>query len=159
MRIWSFREEDTMKVRDVMTAPVDSVQWSDPIGNVAQTMADLDLGALPVLDGSKLVGMVTDRDIAVRAVAAGIHVEKPVQFVMTDDVESCSPETEIEDALAIMSKEQVRRLPVCNEYKELVGLVALADLAHRDPNKVEVAEALSGISEPGGHHCQPPVSD
>lgn len=146
-----------MKVQDIMTSSVSSVQPTDSIGNAAQAMADYDVGALPVLDGQKLVGIVTDRDIAVRAVAAGIDAERPVRLVMTEEVTTCSGDTDVEDALELMSNEQVRRLPVCNEENEVVGIVALADAAHRDPDKREVAEALAEISEPSGLHCQPPV--
>lgn len=146
-----------MKVQDIMSRSVNSIQSSAPIGNAAQAMADYDVGALPVLDGQKLVGIVTDRDIAVRGVAAGIDSEEPVRMVMTGDVRTCSPDADIEEALETMSNEQVRRLPVCNEHNDLVGIIALADAAHRDPDKQEVTEALSGISEPGGVHCQPPA--
>lgn len=146
-----------MKVQDIMTSSVSSVQPTDSIGNAAQAMADYDVGALPVLDGQKLVGIVTDRDIAIRAVASGIDAEKPVRLVMTEEVATCSAETDVEDALELMSNEQVRRLPVCNGDNEVVGIVALADAAHRDPDKREVAEALAEISEPSGLHCQPPV--
>lgn len=146
-----------MKVQDIMTSSVSSVQPTDSIGNAAQAMADYDVGALPVLDGHKLVGIVTDRDIAIRAVAAGIDAEKPVRLVMTEEVTTCSADTDVADALELMSNEQVRRLPVCNEKHEVVGIVALADAAHRDPDKREVAQALAEIAEPSGLHCQPPV--
>lgn len=146
-----------MKVEDIMTAPVCTVQGTEPIKSAAQAMADFDVGALPVLDGDRLVGIVTDRDIAVRAIAGGIAVERPVRLIMTEEVETCPGDLDVEDALAVMSYEQIRRLPVCDEDQKIIGMIALADLAHRDPDKWEVAEALSGICEANGLHCQPPV--
>ena len=146
-----------MKVRDIMTPSVSSVQFTDSIANVAQAMADFDVGALPVLEGRKLVGIVTDRDVAVRAVAAGINVERPITSIMSDPVITCGPDAEIEDALETMSDEQIRRLPVCDGDGDVVGIVALADAARRDPDKAEVTEALEEICEPSGLHCQPAV--
>ena len=134
-----------MEVQDVMTSSVSSVRPTDSIGNAAQAIADYDVAVLPVLDGQKLVGIVTDRDIAVRAavraVATGIDAERPIRLVMTEEVMTCSADTGVEDALELMSYEQVRRLPGCNADRKIVGIVALADAAHRDPDKREVAEA------------------
>ena len=146
-----------MKVRDIMTLEVNSVQSTESIGNAAQAMADYDVGALPVLEGSNLVGIVTDRDIAVRAVAGGIDSESPVRLVMTDYVTTCSAETEVEDALSLMGTKQIRRLPVCDEDGQLVGILTLADAANRDPDKCEVGEALDDICDQGGMHCQEPA--
>jgi CBS-domain-containing membrane protein len=143
-----------MKVRDIMTASVDSIESTDTIAHAAQRMAADDVGALPILSDGKPVGIVTDRDIAVRGVAAGISPEDPIRRVMSEDVATCSPDDDIGSVLALMSREQIRRMPVCNDREEVVGIVALADLAARDPNKKEVAEALEDICEPSGLHCQ-----
>lgn len=145
-----------MRIGDIMTATVDSIQSSDSIADAARRMADDDIGALPILNDGKLVGIVTDRDIAVRGVAAGISANESVSRVMSEDVATCSPDDDIPSVLALMSREQVRRMPVCNEHKEMIGIVALADMAERDPEK-EVAEALADICEPNGQHCQAPV--
>lgn len=150
-------QEDAVKVQDIMTSPASSIQAKEPIGDAAQAMADYDVGALPVLDGQKLVGIVTDRDIAVRAVAGGIGADRPVRLIMTDDVATCSAETEVSDVLGLMATEQIRRVPVCSDKGELIGIVALADAANSDPDKCEVGEALDDICDPSGLHCQPPL--
>jgi CBS domain-containing protein len=140
-----------------MTVSVGSIDAAATIAEAARQMGDNDVGALPVMENYHLVGIVTDRDIAVRAVGAGIKPNEPVRRVMSDNVITCSPETDLEDALEIMGREQVRRLPVCNDRKELIGIVALADAAQRDPDKREVSEALEEICEPSGLHCQAPA--
>jgi CBS-domain-containing membrane protein len=146
-----------MKIRNIMTSKVTSTGPDDSIAHAARLMADEDVGVLPVVDGGKVVGIVTDRDIAVRGVAEGTPVQALVGRIMSRDVITCSPEDELEDVLEIMSNEQVRRLPVCESEGKLVGIFALADAAHKDPDKSEVAEALNDICEPAGVHSQSPV--
>jgi CBS-domain-containing membrane protein len=143
-----------MKVRDIMTASVDSIESADTIAYAARRMAEDDVGVLPVLSFGELVGIVTDRDIVVRGLAAGVHPDNSVSRIMTENVASCAPDDDIESVLALMSREQIRRMPVCNDRNELVGIVALADLAERDPDKKEVTETLADICEPSGMHCQ-----
>lgn len=143
-----------MKVRDIMTASVDSIESADTIAYAARRMAEDDVGVLPVLSSGELVGIVTDRDIVVRGLAAGVHPDNSVSRIMTENVASCAPDDDIESVLALMSREQIRRMPVCNDRNELVGIVALADLAERDPDKKEVIETLADICEPSGMHCQ-----
>lgn len=145
-----------MKIAEIMTSTVTAVGSCERISDAARLMADEDVGALPVLDGAKVIGMVTDRDIAVRAVAEGLPAEALVRRIMSKDVISCSPDDDLEDVLEIMSNEQVRRLPVC-ESGRLVGIAAIADIARRDPDKFEVGEALDEICEPAGVHSQSPV--
>jgi CBS domain-containing protein len=146
-----------MKVRDIMTASVDSIDAAETIAYAARRMAEDDIGCLPVVRDGKLAGIVTDRDIAVRAVAAGIDPDTPIERIMSDHVAACSPADDIETVLETMSREQVRRMPVCNERNEVIGIVALADMAEKDPDKKEVAEALADICEPSGAHCQAPL--
>ena len=146
-----------MKVKDIMTASVDSIELTDTIADAARQMAEHDVGALPILSDGKLVGIVTDRDIAVRGVAAGITASASIRRVMSENVATCSPDDDIETVLALMSREQIRRMPVCNRDEKIVGILALADLAEHDPDKKEVTEALSDICEPSGMHCQAPV--
>jgi CBS domain-containing protein len=146
-----------MKIQDIMTSSIHSIGPTESIADAARSMAEHDIGALPVVEGRKVIGIVTDRDIAVRSVAGAISSNADVRRIMTDSVETCSPDAEVEDALELMSKEQIRRLPVCKADGELVGMVTLADAAERDPNKKEVGEALADICEPSGPHCQPPV--
>ena len=146
-----------MRVQDVMTQAVESIQSRASIRKAARIMGDADIGALPVLSDEKLVGIVTDRDIAVRAVAAGLSNDGPVDDVMSEDVTTCSPNDDLEDVLHIMSAQQVRRLPVCNERGRLVGMIGLGDAARQDPNKREIGEALGDICEPSRLHCQVPA--
>jgi len=146
-----------MKIRDIMSSRVTWAKADDSIGYAARLMAEQDVGALPIVDGGRVTGMVTDRDIAVRGVAGMIPAEAPVRQIMTEDVTTCSPDDNLESALELMSNEQVRRLPVCDPDGKLVGIVALADAAHRDPDKAEVGEALDEICEPAGVHSQSPI--
>ena len=143
-----------MKVRDIMTSSVDSIGSTESIARAALLMAQKDVGALPVVDSGKLAGIVTDRDIAVRGVAAGVADSSPVGEIMTRKVAFCSKDDEIDGVLKAMSNEQVRRMPVCGDGNSVVGMVSLADAARRDPDRTEVAGALSEICEPSGLHCQ-----
>jgi CBS domain-containing protein len=139
-----------------MSATVDSIESADSISYAAQRMAEDDMGALLVLSEGRLAGIVTDRDIAVRGIATGIPAHAPVRRIMTEDVATCSPDDDIETVLALMAREQIRRMPVCNG-EDVVGIVTLADLAKLDPDKKEVTETLADICEPSGLHSQPPV--
>lgn len=146
-----------MKVGDIMTASVDSIEAADTIAYAARRMAEDDVGVLPIFSCGELVGIITDRDIAVRGVAAGIRSDAPIHRIMSDQVATCSPDDEIETALLLMGREQIRRMPVRDERNRVVGIVTLADLAKHDPRKTEVTEALADISEPSGMHCQVPM--
>jgi CBS domain-containing protein len=116
-------------------------------------MAECDCGVVPVGDGDRLVGIVTDRDIAVRAVAAGKSPDTPVREVMSQRVLYCYEEEDIDDVASNMADIKVRRLPVLNEKKRMIGIVSLGDIAMADgPQSSGVA--LCGISEPGGDHSQ-----
>lgn len=143
-----------MHVKDIMSATVHSVQVTESIARAAQSMADNDVGFLPVLDGRKIVGVVTDRDIAVRGVGAGVRTAEPIELIMTKNASTCSQDCDIEEALQIMASEQVRRLPVCGGQNDLIGVVALADAAERNIDKREVAETLKEICEPTEIHNQ-----
>ena len=114
-------------------------------------MANIDAGALPVGENDRLVGMITDRDIATRATALGKGPETPIRDVMTTDVRYCFDDEDVARVAQTMAEEQVRRLPVLNRDKRLVGIVSLADLAVGDSDG-EAKVALSGISQPGGKH-------
>lgn len=142
-----------MRVSDIMTGSVDSIRSTDTIAHAARRMAELDVGVLPILGDGKLVGIVTDRDIAVRAVAADLAPDVPVPRIMSDRVATCRLDDDLGSVLALMSREQIRRMPVCADDRDVIGIVALADLAAHAP-KEDVAETLSDICEPGGLHCQ-----
>ncbi|HEV2595176.1 MAG TPA: CBS domain-containing protein [Sphingomicrobium sp.] len=113
-----------MKVREIMVPTVDSIDAGDTIASAAARMAEDDIGAFPVLSAGKLVGILTDRDIAVRAVAALIPVDAPVRRVMTGSVATCSAEDDVESVLALMSREQVRaeRAPLPGSDVRLIML-------------------------------------
>ena len=134
------------QIREIMTRGVSVIQFDDTLQTAAQRMHDLNIGALPVCDGAALVGMVTDRDIAVRGVAKGmIPQESLVSDVMTDEVRWCNEGDSVEEVLAQMGDEQVRRLAVFDADRKIVGIVALADLATRQ--SAPTNETLREISE------------
>jgi CBS domain-containing protein len=114
-------------------------------------MADLDCGCLPVAENDRLVGMITDRDIAIRAVAAGKSLKTPIRDIMTSDVKYCFEETDVAEVARNMAEIKVRRLPVLDQNKRLVGILSLGDIALTD-GAGSAATALSAISEPGGAH-------
>ena len=134
-----------MKVREVMTSDVQVARPTDTIQNVAQQMAQLDVGSMPVCDGRRIQGMVTDRDITVRAVAQGLQADTPVTQVMTGNLEYVMADDDLDQAHDKMSAAHVRRLPVVDQNQELVGIVAMADLARQDSDK-EVGATVEEIS-------------
>jgi CBS domain-containing protein len=142
-----------MKVKDAMTRNVRIADPDQTIQDVARIMSELDSGVLPVGENDRLVGMITDRDIAVRAVAEGRGPETAVREVMTPDVRYCFEDEDTEHVARNMADQQVRRLPVVNRDKRLVGIVSLGDLAISEGPR-PAGEALSGISRPGGGHSQ-----
>ncbi len=134
-------------IQQIMTRGVELIQRDDTIQHAAQRMRALDVGSLPVADGKALAGMVTDRDITVRGVASGmIPQEALVSDVMTEEVRWCQETDTVEQVLAQMGDAQVRRLAVLNEAREVVGIVALGDLATRQSGDTD--EALREISSP-----------
>jgi CBS domain-containing protein len=143
-----------MKVSEAMTRDVRMVRPQQTIADAAKMMADLDVGALPVQDGDRLVGMVTDRDIAVRAVARSRGPETPISEVMSGEVKYCFEDQSIDEVTRNMADIRVRRLPVVNRDKRLVGILSLGDIATEDGAQDEAGEALGGISRPGGQHSQ-----
>lgn len=136
-----------MKVSEAMTRDVRIANPDQSIREAAQMMVDLDAGALPVGAEDRLIGMITDRDIAIRGVAKGRTPDTPVRDVMTADVKYCFEDEEVENVARNMADIQVRRLPVVNREKRLVGIIAIADLAANEDLEV-VGAAVSGISEP-----------
>ena len=143
-----------MKVKDCMSSDVKTVSPDQPIREAAQFMLRQDAGAMPVGEGDRLVGMVTDRDIAVRAVAQGRGPDTPVSEVMSADLVFAYDDEEVEDVAIKMSDRQVRRLPVLSrEGEQLVGIVSLADIS-RSENSEAAGLALGGVTDPGGEHNQ-----
>lgn len=142
-----------MQVRQAMSTDVKIASPNQSIQAAAAIMAEIDAGVLPVGENDRLVGVITDRDIAVRAVAAGKDPDTPVHEVMSKEVLYCFDEDEIDEVAQNMADNKLRRLPVLDANKRLVGIVSLGDIALAD-GPSEAGEALIGISEPGGSHSQ-----
>ena len=143
-----------MNVSDCMTRDVSVVSPNDTIQQAAKIMGQIDAGILPVAENDRLVGMITDRDIAIRAVAEGKDpAQCRVRDVMTSEVRYVFEDDSIEDAADNMSELQVRRLPVISREKRLVGILSLADMAREDEPR-QAGEALQGIARKGGQHNQ-----
>jgi len=143
-----------MKVTEFMSQDVETVSPDRPIREAAQFMLRADAGAMPVSEGDRLIGMVTDRDIAVRAVAEGLGPDTPVRDVMTSDLVYCFDDEEVEAVAMKMSDAQVRRMPVLSRDGEsLVGIVSLGDISRSDQSEA-ASVALDGITDPGGEHNQ-----
>jgi CBS domain-containing protein len=141
-----------MKVRDLMTRELETVAPQATLREAAQIMARLDVGVLPTVDGGKLVGIITDRDIAVRAVALGKDpAVTTVRDAMSPGVKYIFDDDGVDDAAEVMADLQVRRLPVVDRENRVVGIISLADIA-RERRPSQAGEALQGISRPGGQH-------
>jgi len=136
-----------------MTRDVCIVRPDDTVEEAARMMAAIDVGLLPVGEGDRLIGMVTDRDIAIRAIGEGEGPATKVEQVMTRDVKYCYEDEEIVDVARNMAEQQVRRLPILNRDKRLVGILSLADIAQFETDIREVGSAYRGIAQPGGSHC------
>ena len=143
-----------MKVLDVMSRFVHTIESSAAIGDAAHIMALFDVGILPVVDDGELVGVVTDRDLAVRGMAEGLHPGSSVKRVMSADVETCGEQDTFEEVLKRMGQEQVRRMPVCSRQGDLVGIVSLADLSRREHYRDDVTATLRNICRTAGYHSQ-----
>ena len=141
-----------MNVSEVMTRDVQVATPEQSIRDAAELMSRIDAGTVPVGKDNRLVGMLTDRDIAVRAVAKGLGPDTPVRDIMSADVKYCFDDESVEDVARNMADIQVRRLPVVNRDKRLVGILSLGDLAVR--SNLSTDEALRGVSTPGGEHSQ-----
>jgi CBS domain-containing protein len=138
-----------VQVKEIMTSEVELIHPETPIAEAAEIMKGYDVGALPVCDGDKLVGMLTDRDIIVRATADGFHPET-VQTgeVMTSNVVYAFEDQDVSEASKIMEEKQIRRLPILNRDRRLVGVLSLGDIALATENKELAGEALKEVSEP-----------
>ncbi|MCK1477000.1 CBS domain-containing protein [Bradyrhizobium sp. 197] len=141
-----------MLVRDAMTRDAKVAKPQDTVQAAAELMSELDVGLLPVGTGDRLVGMITDRDIAIRAIGKGRGPDTPVAEAMTSDVKYCFEDEDVEAACQSMGDLQVRRLPVLNRDKRLVGIVSLGDVARSED--ASAGAALAQISQPSGEHTQ-----
>ena len=142
-----------MRVSDAMTRDVRVATPGQSIRDVAQMMAEIDAGALPVGENDRLIGMITDRDITLRAVALGKGPETPVREVMSVEVMYCFEDEDLVHVAKNMGDIQVRRLPVVSRDKRLVGIVSLGDVSQRE-GLATTGEATASVSKRGGHHRQ-----
>ncbi len=142
-----------MKISEIMTTDVKQVCATDSAEQAASFMLSADTGSIPVTDGDKLIGMITDRDIAVRGVAKGYGPDTKVSELMTSDVISANIDDDVEQVATMMSNAQVRRLPVVDSDSCLRGMVSLGDLS-REATTTIASEALEGVSQPGSQHSQ-----
>lgn len=135
-------------IRDIMTRDVEACTLLDNVFEVAVKMKDLDVGAIPIVDGDKLVGMITDRDIVIRGVAEKHPPSSKVKTVMSDHLVTATPDMSTQEATKLMAQHKIRRLPVV-EGDKLIGIVALGDFAINEMTDEQAQHALSEISEPG----------
>lgn len=142
-----------MKVSEVMTREVQTVQPDQPVQEAANFMLSADAGSIPVTEGERLIGMITDRDIAVRGIAKGFGPDTLVRELMTGELITARVDDDVADVASKMSETQVRRLPVVDSDERLCGIVSLADLS-REASDGSAERALEGVSKPGGQHQQ-----
>ncbi len=139
-----------MKVRDVMHPGVHWVEPGTPVSEIAKLMRDQDIGCVPVGENDRLVGMVTDRDIVCRGIAEGRDCSTMTAGnVMSGGIIYCRDTEELDDAVRIMEKHEIRRLPVINEDKRMVGILSLGDVSHTAPRQLS-GEVLQSVSS---HHA------
>jgi CBS domain-containing protein len=144
-----------MQLKEVMTRQVEVIRPETPIQEAAKKMQALDVGILPVCDGDRLVGMVTDRDITLRATAEGRDdTHTTASEVMTPKVEYCFEDEDVEEAARHMSQRQIRRLVVLNRQKRLVGIVSLGDLATDTQDTALAGNVLERVSQPAQPRIQ-----
>ena len=142
-----------MKISEVMTSGVETVSADQTAREAASFMLRADAGSIPVCEGDKVIGMITDRDIAVRGVAEGRGPDTPVRDLMSDGIICAHEDDNVDEVAKRMSDEQIRRLPVLDSDQRLVGIVSLGDLARGTPGET-AHEALEGVSAQGGQHQQ-----
>jgi CBS domain-containing protein len=142
-----------MKVSECMTSQVETVRADQTVQEAAKFMLQADAGSIPVTDGDRLIGMITDRDIAVRGIARGNGPDTLVRELMTDDLIVARTDEDIEEVARKMSAAQVRRLPVIDNDERLCGIISLGDLARETDNEA-AEQALEGVTQPGGQHQQ-----
>ena len=136
-----------MQIKNIMTDDVTTIQPDATINEAAQIMKNLNVGSVPVCEGSKPVGILTDRDITIKNVADGQNSNTPVKQIMTSDIIKGSPDMSIDEAAEKMANNQIRRLPIV-ENDNLVGIISLGDLAVQSKSDMEAGKALSNISIP-----------
>ena len=142
-----------MKISEVMTRSVETVRPDQSAQEAASFMLRAEAGSIPVCEEDRVIGMITDRDIAVRGVAEGRGPDCTVRELMSDRIICAREDDSVEDVAQRMSEAQVRRLPVVDEQERLVGIVSLGDLS-RETTGESAHQALEGVSAVGGDHRQ-----
>ena len=142
-----------MKISEVMTTEVETISADQTAREAANFMLRADAGSIPVCEGDRVIGIITDRDIAVRGVAEGRGPDTPVSELMSDGIICAHEDEDVTQVAQRMSEEQVRRIPVLDSDEKLVGIVSLGDLT-RETSGEAAHEALEGVSAPGGMHQQ-----
>jgi CBS domain-containing protein len=138
-----------MRLRDIMSRDVETIGPQGTLKDAATKMKELDVGLVPVCDGDRIVGMLTDRDITVKATAEGRNpTDTRVSEIMSPEVAYCFEDQRVEEAVALMEVKQIRRLPIMSRDKRLVGIVSLGDLAVHTGNQNLAGEVLAEVSEP-----------
>jgi CBS domain-containing protein len=138
-----------MLLKEIMTHNVEVISPGDTLEQAARKMQELNVGPMPVCEGNRVVGLLTDRDITVRATAAGCDPKATlVADVMTQEIISCYEDQDVRDAAELMKEKQIRRLLVMSRGNDLVGIVSLGDLATEATDPGEPGEVLKGVSEP-----------
>ena len=139
-----------MQVKDVMTRGAEVVRPDATLLEAANKMKSLDIGPLPVCDGDKVIGMLTDRDITVRATAEGLDPKQTrVREVMSKELITCLEDQDVKEAAELMQSKQIRRVPILNKDKRLVGMLSLGDLAQRTQDSKLAGKTLEEVSTPG----------
>lgn len=133
-------------IRDAMTEGPTTIELGTPAAEAARIMKTENVGSLPVMEGGKIVGVVTDRDLAIRVLAEGKNVETPVGEIASTDVVTVDPQQSLEEAARLMAEHQLRRLPVCEKDGKLVGILAQADLAQSGQDTL-TGETVQQISK------------
>ncbi|MDQ6634447.1 MAG: CBS domain-containing protein [Gemmatimonadota bacterium] len=148
-----------MKISELMTRNPCTVSPDTPVSDAARLMKEEDVGIIPVVERvggaetrGRLVGVLTDRDIAVRHVAEGRSGDSPVRDVMSSGVKTANPDDSVESVMTLMGQEQIRRIPIVDERGSLVGVVSQADLARKANDAAKVERTVEAISQPGGSH-------
>jgi CBS domain-containing protein len=136
-----------MQLQNIMTDNVTTVQPNSTVNEAAQIMKNLNIGSVPVCEGSKPVGIITDRDITIRNVAEGENTNIPVNKIMSKNIVSATPDMTVDEATKIMADNQIRRLPIIDNGN-ILGIVSLGDLAVQSESDMEAGKALSDISVP-----------
>jgi len=145
-----FSENARRRCREIMTRNVKTANREMTLQEIARLMREGDMGAMPVVENGKLVGIITDRDIVVRAIAEGKEPQTKIGEIMTTEIFSVNPDDFVFEAIRLMGDKQVRRVPVTTENEELAGIIAMADIALEMEDEREIAETLEDISSGAG---------